>query len=180
MKKGTCVQPKKRQQWQTLFYMQNTFLDSTLTPPDQSKLWICVDVCVCECDAREFVCVSERWAVFILYSFDTYFSNFTIVGAAVAVVAAVADLLSLCVFFRSFISFTKPTWVMMHYDSMRARRHVTFCIAMLLEHTKFNKLLLDFCFFSCIFFSPFSSPFLPSFTKSGRIRRNRSSLSVSV
>lgn len=53
------------------------------------------------------------WAVFILYSFDTYFSNFTIVAAAVAI--AVADLLSLCVF--SLFYFIQKAYL--SYDALR-------------------------------------------------------------
>lgn len=83
--------------------------------------------------------------LFILYSFDTYF--------AIVVAVATADLLSLRAFRLYFLlhSIQKAYLSYVHYDSMRSQtRHIY--IAMLVERTKFNKILLDSVFLVCVFF----------------------------
>lgn len=122
-------------------------------------------MCVCACVNTTHVNLSTylSWA-YTLYSFDTY----SLVTLLLLLLLLLPSLISwVYVFFtRSFISFKKPTWVMMHYDSMRTQtRHILHCNVGC-EQTKFNKILLDF--YSCMhLFFPFFITILPSFTKSG-------------
>lgn len=123
-------------------------------------------VCVCECDAREFVYVSVS-RVYALYSFDTYFSNFTIVGVLPSLPSLISwvYVFSTCFVQKAYLS----------YDALRFNAHPDtshFALHCWLSIQNSIK-----CYWILFSFLPFFITILPSFTKSG-IRRNRNRGSV--
>lgn len=125
-------------------------------------------MCVCECDARESVCVCEL----CLYSIPLIPTLVTLLLLLPpSPLPLLISWVYVCVFFSLFYFIQKAY---LSYDALRfnARtqtHHILHC-----NVGWANEMMLDFWIF---FLHPFSSAFLPSFTKSG-IRRNRGSVSA--